>query len=69
MMGGSGSAHEGIKTLSEIDFTEDLKRINVPTLIMHGDDAFQQAGERRDSQDLSWLAAWNTYDSSRADQC
>ena len=28
----------GIKAFSETDFTEDLKSINVPTLVMHGDD-------------------------------
>ena len=27
-----------IKAFSETDFTEDLKRLNVPTLILHGDD-------------------------------
>ena len=27
-----------IKAFSETDFTEDLRRFNVPTLIMHGDD-------------------------------
>ena len=38
-MAGSAKAHyEGIKAFSETDFTEDLKRIEVPTLVMHGDD-------------------------------
>jgi non-heme chloroperoxidase len=32
------SAYDCIKAFSETDFTDDLKRINVPTLIMHGDD-------------------------------
>jgi non-heme chloroperoxidase len=27
-----------IKTFSETDFTEDLKKFDVPTLVMHGDD-------------------------------
>jgi pimeloyl-ACP methyl ester carboxylesterase len=27
-----------IKAFSETDFTEDLKKIDVPTLILHGDD-------------------------------
>jgi len=31
-------AFDCIKAFSETDFTEDLKRLNVPTLIMHGDD-------------------------------
>jgi non-heme chloroperoxidase len=38
MMGGVKAHYEGIKAFSETDFTEDLKLINVPTLVMHGDD-------------------------------
>jgi non-heme chloroperoxidase len=38
MMGGAWAHYEGIKAFSETDFTEDLKIINVPTLVMHGDD-------------------------------
>ncbi|WP_329170730.1 alpha/beta hydrolase [Streptomyces sp. NBC_01685] len=38
-MTGSAQAHyEGIKAFSETDFTDDLQAIDVPTLIMHGDD-------------------------------
>jgi non-heme chloroperoxidase len=38
-MAGDAKAHyDGSKSLSETDFTEDLKSINVPTLVMHGDD-------------------------------
>ena len=38
-MSGSAKAHyDGIKAFSETDFTEDLKKIDVPTLILHGDD-------------------------------
>jgi non-heme chloroperoxidase len=29
---------DGVKAFSETDFTEDLKKIDVPTLILHGDD-------------------------------
>ncbi len=36
---GSAKAHyDGIKAFSETDFTEGLKIIDVPTLVMHGDD-------------------------------
>ena len=36
---GSAKAHyDGIKAFSETDQTEDLKSIDVPTLVMHGDD-------------------------------
>ena len=38
MMGGAKAHYEGIKAFSETDFTEDLKAIEVPTLVMHGDD-------------------------------
>jgi non-heme chloroperoxidase len=38
MMGSAKAQHDGIKAFSETDFTEDLKTIDVPTLIMHGDD-------------------------------
>jgi non-heme chloroperoxidase len=38
MMGGAKAHYEGIKAFSETDFTEDLKAIAVPTLVMHGDD-------------------------------
>jgi pimeloyl-ACP methyl ester carboxylesterase len=31
-------ARESIKAFSETDFTEDLKKIDVPTLVMHGED-------------------------------
>jgi len=35
---GLKNAYESIKAFSETDFTEDLKKIDVPTLVMHGDD-------------------------------
>jgi len=38
MMAGHKSALDCIKAFSETDFTEDLKAIDVPTLILHGDD-------------------------------
>jgi len=38
MMAGHKSALDCIKAFSETDFTEDLQKIDVPTLIMHGDD-------------------------------
>ena len=38
MMGGAKSHYDCIKAFSETDFTEDLKAITVPTLVMHGDD-------------------------------
>ncbi|TGX55741.1 alpha/beta hydrolase [Sphingomonas gei] len=38
MMGGIRAHHDGVKAFSETDFTDDLKRIQVPTLVMHGSD-------------------------------
>jgi non-heme chloroperoxidase len=38
MMGGANAHYDGIKAFSETDFTEDLKIIDVPALVMHGDD-------------------------------
>lgn len=38
MAGGAKAHYEGIKAFSETDFTDDLKRIDVPTLVLHGDD-------------------------------
>ncbi len=32
------ASYDCIKAFSETDFTEDLKKFDVPTLIMHGDD-------------------------------
>jgi non-heme chloroperoxidase len=37
-MGSAKAQYDGIKAFSETDFTDDLKIINVPTLVMHGDD-------------------------------
>src|SRR6202008_3808620 len=38
MMGGMKAGYDCIKALSKTDFTEDLKKFDVPTLILHGDD-------------------------------
>jgi len=38
MMGGIKAHYDCIKAFSETDFTEDLKAISVPTLVMHGED-------------------------------
>ncbi len=38
MQCGLKAAYDCIKAFSETDFTEDLKRFDVPTLILHGDD-------------------------------
>ncbi|HEY0840585.1 MAG TPA: alpha/beta hydrolase, partial [Vulgatibacter sp.] len=38
MQAGMKGAYECVAQFSETDFTEDLKRFDVPTLIVHGDD-------------------------------
>src|ERR1043165_7432000 len=38
MMGGAKAHYDCIKAFSETDFTEDLKTIDVPVLLLHGDD-------------------------------
>ena len=38
MMGGIKAHYDGIVAFSQTDFTEDLKKITVPVLVMHGDD-------------------------------
>jgi non-heme chloroperoxidase len=38
MMGGAMAHYDGIVAFSQTDFTDDLKKITVPALVMHGDD-------------------------------
>ncbi len=38
MLGGVKAHYDCIKAFSETDFTEDLKKIDIPVLVMHGDD-------------------------------
>src|SRR5256886_10672758 len=37
MQGGLKNTYDSIKAFSETDFTEDLKKFDVPTLVMHGE--------------------------------
>ena len=38
MMGGAKAHYDGIVAFSQTDFTEDLKKLTLPVLVMHGDD-------------------------------
>jgi non-heme chloroperoxidase len=38
MMGGAKAHYDGIIAFSQTDFTDDLKKISIPMLVMHGDD-------------------------------
>ena len=51
MMTGHKNAYDCIAAFSETDFTEDLKKFDVPTLILHGDD--DQVVPIADSAELS----------------
>jgi len=51
MMGGAKAHYEGIVAFSQTDFTEDLKNISIPVLVIHGDD--DQVVPYQDSGPLS----------------
>jgi non-heme chloroperoxidase len=38
MMGGAKAHYDGIVAFSQTDFTDDLKKISIPVLVMHGED-------------------------------
>ena len=38
MLGGIKAHYDCVKAFSETDFTEDLKKIDIPVLVKHGDD-------------------------------
>jgi non-heme chloroperoxidase len=38
MQAGAKNAYESVKAFSETDFSEDLKKFDVPTLVLHGED-------------------------------
>ena len=47
MMGGAKAHYDGIVAFSQTDFTEDLKKITVPVLVMHSEDDPDRALCRR----------------------
>ena len=69
MLCGFKGFYECIKQFSETDFTEDLKKMEMPTLFIHGDDdqivPYKDASElavkivkTRKTQNLPWSTAW-----------
>jgi pimeloyl-ACP methyl ester carboxylesterase len=63
MLGGAKARYDGIVAFSQTDFTEDLKKITVPVLVMHSEDdqivpyaefwaVVGKASEERDAEDL-----------------
>ena len=79
MMAGFKGAFDCIEVFSETDHTEDLKKFDVPTLIIHGDDdqivpidaaarLSSQARERGDPQSLCRRAARAAFHAQRSAQ-
>jgi non-heme chloroperoxidase len=77
MQAGLKNAYESIKAFSETDFTEDLKRIDVPTLVMHGEDdqivpvhdsARKSARLIKDSQEIYYPGAPHGITATHQDQ-
>ena len=80
MMGSAKAHYDGIVAFSQTDFTDDLKKITVPVLVMHGDDdqivpyaelraIIGKAAEERDAQDLQGLPARHADHTGRHYQC
>lgn len=38
MQAGAKNAYESVKAFSETDFSDDLKKFDIPTLVLHGED-------------------------------
>ena len=80
MQGGLKNQFDCIEAFSETDFTEDLKKFDVPTLIIHGDDdqivpigasahAFVATRQERDPEGLPGWPARTRRHAQRPDQC
>ena len=63
MMGGHKGEYDCVKAFSETDFTEDLKKIDIPVLVLHGEDdqivPYKDAGVR--SAEILSHATLKTY--------
>ena len=79
MMGGAKAHYDGIVAFSQTDFTEDLKTISVPALVMHGDDdqivpyrglrtTVRETAHERDAEDVPRLPARHANHAGRHDQ-
>ena len=80
MMGGIKAQYDCIKALSETEFYDDLKIIDVPVLVMHGEDdqiapfrgyrgKLDQAPEARHPESVSRFPARHADHECRPDQC
>jgi pimeloyl-ACP methyl ester carboxylesterase len=79
MMGGAKAHYDGIVAFSQTDFTEDLKKINAPVLVMQSEDdqivPYVASGplsakltQARNSQNLPGFSARHDHHSGRHDQ-
>ncbi len=79
MMGGAKAHYDGIVAFSQTDFTEDLKKISVPVLVMHSEDdqivPYVAAGplsakllKERDAENLQGLSPRHDHDPGRDHQ-
>ena len=79
-MGGAKAHYDGIVAFSQTDFTEDLKKITVPVLVMHSEDdqivpyadcraIIGKAAEERDAEDLQGLSPRHADNAGGHDQC
>ena len=57
MSGGAKPLYDCIKAFSETDFTEDLRKFDVPTLVIHGDDDHGHGRDEKSPQDSTTTAA------------
>ena len=78
-MGGAKAHYDGIVAFSQTDFTEDLKKITVPVLVMHSEDdqivPYVAAGplsakllKNGDAEDLQGLSARHDHHAGGCDQ-
>ena len=78
-MGGAKAGYDGIVAFSQTDFTEDLKKISVPVLVMHSEDdqivPYQAAGplsakllKNGTLKTYKDLPAWHDHDACRRHQ-
>jgi len=77
MQAGAKNAYESVKAFSETDFTEDLKKFDIPTLVLHGEDdqivpvkdsAVKSARMIKDAIDVYYPGAPHGITATHADQ-
>jgi non-heme chloroperoxidase len=65
MQAGLKNVYDSIKAFSETDFNDDLKKVDVPTLIMHGEDdqivPINISGKRSARRNMNWRTTRNAF--------